>query len=41
MSAHPLDIDLARPSAWMQPTTAREANGTGVDFLASKSISMR
>ena len=28
MSAHPLDVDIARPNTWMQATTAREANGT-------------
>jgi type III restriction enzyme len=28
MSAHPLPVNLARPNTWMQPTTAREANGT-------------
>lgn len=27
MSANPLDIDLARPTSWLQPTTAREADG--------------
>jgi len=27
MSATPMDVDLARPSSWMQPTTVREANG--------------
>ena len=27
MSAHPMDVDLARPTSWMQPTTMREANG--------------
>ncbi len=32
MSAHPLDVDLARPSIWMQPTTAREPNGTEFDL---------
>jgi hypothetical protein len=32
MSAHPLDVDLARPNTWMQPTTAREANGTEIDL---------
>lgn len=32
MSAHPLDVDLARPNTWMQPTTAREANGTERDL---------
>lgn len=28
MSAHPLDVDLARPASWMQPTTVREADGS-------------
>jgi len=28
MSANPMDVDLARPSSWMQPTSIREANGT-------------
>lgn len=28
MSAHPLDVDLARPTSWMQPTSIREANGS-------------
>jgi hypothetical protein len=28
LSAHPLDVFLARPKAWLQPTMAREANGT-------------
>lgn len=32
MSAHPLDVDLARPNTWMQPTTAREANGNEFDL---------
>ncbi|HEY5364438.1 MAG TPA: hypothetical protein VIJ49_09580, partial [Aestuariivirga sp.] len=32
MSAHPLDVDLARPNTCMQPTTAREANGTERDL---------
>jgi hypothetical protein len=32
MSAHPLDVDLARPNIWMQPTTAREPNGTEFDL---------
>lgn len=32
MSAHPLEVDLARPNTWMQPTTAREANGTERDL---------
>lgn len=30
MSADPLDVDLARPKAWLQPTTVKEANGTEV-----------
>jgi hypothetical protein len=32
MSVHPLDVELARPNAWMQPTTVREANGTERDL---------
>lgn len=28
MSAHPLDVDLAKPTSWMQPTTVREADGS-------------
>jgi hypothetical protein len=28
MSASPLDVDLAGPKSWMQPTTIREADGT-------------
>lgn len=28
MSAHPLDVDLARPTSWLQPTHVREQNGT-------------
>jgi type III restriction enzyme len=32
MSAHPLDVDLARPNTWMQPTTAREPNGKEFDL---------
>ncbi|GGA48902.1 DEAD/DEAH box helicase [Pelagibacterium lentulum] len=28
MSANPMDVDLARPSSWIQPTTIREADGT-------------
>ena len=32
MSAHPLDVDLARPNNWMQPTTAREPNGKEFDL---------
>lgn len=27
MSTNPLDVNLARPKTWMQPTTAREADG--------------
>ncbi len=27
MNANPMDVDLARPMSWMQPTTIREANG--------------
>ena len=27
MSANPMDVDLARPQSWLQPTTIREANG--------------
>ncbi len=27
MSTQPQDIDLAKPSSWMEPTVAREANG--------------
>ena len=30
MSADPLDVDLARPNTWLQPTTAREVNGKEV-----------
>jgi type III restriction enzyme len=30
MSAHPLDIDLARPMSWLQPTLIREQAGTEV-----------
>lgn len=32
MSADPLDVDLARPHAWLQPTTAREADGKEVEL---------
>lgn len=32
MSADPLDVDLARPNTWLQPTTAREADGKEVDL---------
>jgi type III restriction enzyme len=28
MSANPMDIDLARPTSWMQPTKIREADGS-------------
>lgn len=28
MSANPMDVDLARPTSWMQPTVIREANGS-------------
>jgi len=28
MSAHPMEVDLAQPSSWMQPSTAREADGS-------------
>ena len=28
MSANPMDVDLARPTSWMQPTMIREANGS-------------
>lgn len=30
MSAHPLDVDLARPKSWLQPTSSREQNGTEI-----------
>jgi type III restriction enzyme len=30
MSADPLDVNLARPNIWLQPTNAREADGTEV-----------
>ena len=32
MSADPLDVDLARPNTWLQPTTAREPDGKEVDL---------
>jgi type III restriction enzyme len=32
MSADPLDVDLARPNTWMQPTTACEPNGKEFDL---------
>ncbi|MBU2955829.1 DEAD/DEAH box helicase family protein [Marinobacter sp. F3R08] len=28
MSTEPMDVDLANPTSWMQPTTIREADGT-------------
>lgn len=28
MSTEPMDVNLARPNSWMQPTTIREADGT-------------
>ncbi|MEQ8349247.1 MAG: DEAD/DEAH box helicase family protein [Sneathiellaceae bacterium] len=28
MSANPMDVELARPTSWMHPTTIREANGS-------------
>lgn len=28
MSANPMEVELARPTSWMQTTTIREANGT-------------
>jgi type III restriction enzyme len=30
MSDHPLDVDLARPTAWLQPSSIREADGKDV-----------
>ena len=30
MSVDPLDVDLARPNIWLQPTTAKEADGSEV-----------
>jgi len=32
MSAAPLDVDLARPHTWLQPTTAREPDGKEVEL---------
>jgi hypothetical protein len=32
MSSDPLDVDLARPNTWLQPTTVREADGTEVEL---------
>lgn len=32
MSADPLDVDLAQPKTWLQPTTARDPNGTEFDL---------
>lgn len=28
MSANPMDVEIARPTSWMQPTTIREADGS-------------
>ena len=41
MSVHPLDVDLARPNTWMQPTTAREANSTERDLPRFKTHTRR
>ena len=32
MSSDPLDVDLARANTWLQPTTAREADGREVEL---------
>ncbi len=32
MSAEPLDVDLALPKMWLQPTTAREPDGSAFDL---------
>jgi hypothetical protein len=32
MSADPLDVDLARPNTWLQPTTVREPDGKEVNL---------
>jgi type III restriction enzyme len=32
LSADPLDVDLARPNIWLQPTTAREPDGQEVEL---------
>lgn len=32
MSADPFDVDLAQPRAWLEPTTAKEPNGTEVEL---------
>ena len=32
MSAQPLDVEVARPKSWMQPTTIREADGSQRSF---------
>jgi type III restriction enzyme len=32
LSTDPLDVDLARPHTWLQPTTAREADGKEIDL---------
>lgn len=31
-SADPLNVDLAQPKAWLQPTNAKDPNGTEVDL---------
>lgn len=33
MSAQPLDVDLARPTSWLQPTHIREPNGAEIALL--------
>lgn len=32
MSADPFEVDLAQPRAWLEPTTAKEPNGTEVEL---------
>ncbi|HYD86247.1 MAG TPA: DEAD/DEAH box helicase family protein [Vitreimonas sp.] len=32
MSARPMDVDLARPTVWIQPTTALETDGKKIDL---------
>ncbi|MDQ0221423.1 type III restriction endonuclease subunit R [Peribacillus cavernae] len=32
MSTDPLDVNLAKPKTWLQPTTARNPDGIGVDL---------
>jgi type III restriction enzyme len=32
LSAHPMDVDLAHPTSWMQATTVREADGTEIQL---------